>query len=269
MNERIRVMVVDDEPIARRTLRLLIAADPDLELVAECDGVAALERIAEDPPDLLFLDVEMPEIDGFALLEKVGLERVPAVVFVTAYDQHALRAFEVDAADYLLKPFDDQRFAATLRRVKASLAQQRAAAVAAASGSATADAGAPAGAADGSTPDAPLRRLLVPTSERMVVVPVEQIEWIEAADYYVRLHVVSSDRPAGKPLLLRQSLAELERLLDPARFFRLHRSAIANLDRVRELLPSFRGQYVVVLQSGTRVRLGRGRLAELQRRLMR
>lgn len=121
MAKRIRTLIVDDEPIARRTLRLLLASDPDIELVGECDGVEAVALIETSRPDLLFLDVQMPEVDGFQVLERAGIETVPAVVFVTAYGQHALRAFEVDAVDYLLKPFDDERFATTLRRVKSSL----------------------------------------------------------------------------------------------------------------------------------------------------
>ncbi len=248
MARPIRTLVVDDEPIARRTLRLLIAADPELELVADCDALAAVESIERDPPDLLFLDVQMPDLDGFALLERVGVERVPAVVFVTAFQEHALRAFEVDAVDYLLKPFDDARFATTLRRVKAALASQIAA-----GGEPTAGGEAPR----------PLRRLLVRSGERLVLVPVAAIQWIEAADYYVRIHA------GGKSHLLRQTMAELERALDPQTFFRIHRSAIVNLDCVRELVPHFHGEHSVVLHTGTRLRLGRGRLEELQRRLLR
>jgi two-component system, LytTR family, response regulator len=238
MAKRIRTLIVDDEPIARRTLRLLLAGDPDIELVGECDGVEAVAAIEKARPDLLFLDVQMPEVDGFQVLERAGIETVPAVVFVTAYGQHALRAFEVDAVDYLLKPFDDERFAATLRRVKSSL--ERAAEKPA---------------------QRYLRRLVIRTSGRVLLVKVEDIDWIEAADYYARVHL------GGKSYLIRQTMGELEQALDPAVFFRLHRSGIVNLDKIRELVPHFKGEYTAVLQSGASLRMARGRFEELQRRL--
>lgn len=238
MPERIRTLIVDDEPIARRTLRLLLARDPDIELVGECDGVEAVAAIEKSRPDLLFLDVQMPEVDGFQVLERAGIETVPAVVFVTAYGQHALRAFEVDAVDYLLKPFDDERFAATLRRVKSSL-----------------------GRAAEKPVHRHLRRLVIRTAGRVLLVRVEDIDWIEAADYYARVHV------GGKSYLIRQTMGELEQALDPAMFFRLHRSGIVNLDKIRELVPHFKGEYTAVLQSGASLRMARGRFEELQRRL--
>ncbi len=238
MSRPIRTLIVDDEPIARRTLRLLLEKDPEIELVGECDGVEAVAVIEKHRPELLFLDIQMPELDGFQLLERVGIETVPAVVFVTAYGQHALRAFEVDAADYLLKPFDDERFAATLRRVKSSLAQPEEKA-------------------------APryLRRLVIRTSGRVLLVRVQDVDWIEAADYYARVHA------GGKGYLIRQTMAELEQALDPAMFFRLHRSGIVNLDKIRELVPHFKGEYTVVLQNGASLRMAKGRFEELQRRL--
>lgn len=238
MNRRIRTLIVDDEPIARRTLRLLLEKDPEIELVGEHDGVAAVAAIEKSRPDLLFLDIQMPELDGFQLLERIGVETVPAVVFVTAYGQHALRAFDVDAVDYLLKPFDDERFATTLRRVKSLLAQP----------------------AEKAAPRY-LRRLVIRTSSRILLVKVEDIDWIEAADYYARVHV------GGKGYLIRQTMGELEQALDPAMFFRLHRSGIVNLDKIRELVPHFKGEYTAVLQSGASLRMARGRFEELQRRL--
>jgi two-component system, LytTR family, response regulator len=238
MTRRIRTMIVDDEPIARRTLRLLLEKEPDVELVGECDGVEAAAIIAKARPDLLFLDIQMPEVDGFQLLERIGIETVPAIVFVTAYGQHALRAFEVDAVDYLLKPFDDERFAATLRRVKSSLVQ-------------------PAE----KLPQRYLRRLVIRTAGRILLVRVEDVDWIEAADYYARVHT------GGKSYLIRQTMGELEQALDPAMFFRLHRSGIVNLDRIRELVPHFKGDYAVVLHTGASLRMAKGRFEELQRRL--
>lgn len=238
MARRIRTLIVDDEPIARRTLRLLLEADPDVELVGECDGVEAVAAIEALRPDLLFLDVQMPEVDGFQVLEQAGIETVPAVVFVTAYGQHALHAFEVDAVDYLLKPFDDDRFATTLRRVKSSLAPP---------------AESPARRF--------VRRLVIRTGGRILLVKVEDVDWIEAADYYARIHT------GGKGYLIRQTMGELEQALDPALFFRLHRSAIVNLDKIRELVPRFKGEHTAVLQNGASLRMARGRLEELQRRL--
>lgn len=238
MNRRIRTLIVDDEPIARRTLRLLLEKDPEIKLVGECDGVAAVAVIEKSRPDLLFLDIQMPELDGFQLLERIGIETVPAVVFVTAYGQHALRAFDVDAVDYLMKPFDDERFATTLRRVKSLLAQP----------------------AEKTAPRY-LRRLVIRTSSRILLVKVEDIDWIEAADYYARVHV------GGKGYLIRQTMGDLEQALDPAMFFRLHRSGIVNLDKIRELVPHFKGEYTAVLQNGASLRMARGRFEELQRRL--
>lgn len=249
MTDRIRTFVVDDEPIARRTLRLMIAADSELELIGECEALEAAERIPRERPDLLFLDVQMPGLDGFELLERVGVETVPAVVFVTAYDRHALRAFEVAATDFLLKPFDDERLAATLRRVKAELARGR-------------DAGARVAPGAGEAA-VWLRRFVVREVDRLVVVRADDVDWIEAADYYACLHVGEKSR------LLRQPMADLERKLDPAKFVRVHRSAIVNLDRVREIVPNGRGEYEAVLVTGASIRLSRGRLEELERRLER
>jgi two-component system LytT family response regulator len=245
----IRALVVDDEPIARRTLRLLLERDPDIELIADCDSTAAVPIIEEDRPDLLFVDVQMPGLDGFQLLERIGIETVPAVVFVTAFDQHALRAFEVAAVDYLLKPFDDERFAVTMRRVKSALA------------SAPPPAAAREATASGEGLARYARRLVIRQGDRLTIVRVEDVDWIEAADYYACLHV------GAKTHLLRQTMAELERSLDPARFFRLHRSAIVNLERIHELVPHTKGEYAAILEGGASLRVGRGRFEELQRRL--
>ena len=246
MPSPIRALVVDDEPIARRTLRLLLAEDPDVELIGECEATEAARLIPEQRPDLLFLDVQMPELDGFSLLERVGIEAVPAVVFVTAHDRHALRAFDVDAVDFLLKPFDDRRFAEAMRRVKVALAGSR-------------DNVAASGA--GAKPYA--RRFVVRLAGRITVVQAADIDWIEAADYYACLHV------GDKSYLLRQTMHDLEGSLDPAQFFRIHRSAIVNVDRVRDLVPGAGGQSATVCLDGARLRMARGRLSELRRRLAR
>lgn len=233
MPDAIRTLVVDDEPIARRTLELLLAQDPDIEWLGACVALEAERAIAEQRPDLLFLDVEMPELDGFSLLERVGLETVPAVVFVTAFPRHALKAFDVDAVDFLLKPFDDARFAETLRRAKAALVRA---------------------SPDPDTPRHTLR-LVVRHSGRIRVIDVADVDWIEAADYYACLHV------GEQGYLVRQTMTELERSLDPARFFRVHRSSIVNLARVREATADS------VRLDRVKLRMSQGRLEALHRRL--
>jgi two-component system LytT family response regulator len=231
----VKVAIVDDEPLARQIVRLLLANDRELTIVSECSGVDAPELITREKPDILFLDIQMPEVDGFDVLERVGADTVPAVVFVTAYDEYALRAFEVHALDYLLKPFDDRRFYAALSRAKEQVRAR--------------------------SPSAYVRRFLVRTREKVLFLKADDLEWIEAADYYVSLHT------GGKSYLLRQTMAEIERQLDPAKFVRVHRSAIVNLDRVKEMHPLFRGDSVLVLADGTQLRLSRARREEFERRL--
>jgi len=228
-----KVVIVDDEPLARNVVRMLVERDPELTVAGECSGVDAVELIAREKPDILFLDIQMPEVGGFDVLERAGANSVPAVVFVTAYDQYALRAFEVAALDYLLKPFDDARFYAALLRAKEK-ARTR-------------------------TPF--VRRFLVRTRGKVVLVNADDIDWIEAADYYVSIHA------GGRTHLLRETMQELESKLDPERFVRVHRSAIVNIDRVQELHPLFRGDSVVLLRDGTQLRLSRSRREEFERRL--
>jgi two-component system, LytTR family, response regulator len=244
----LRVLIVDDEPLARQTLRLLLAKDTEVEIVGECNGVEAAPIIHREKPDIMFLDVQMPEVGGFELLERVGPDAVPVVVFVTAYDQYALRAFGVHAMDYLLKPFDDGRFAEALRRAKE---QRRRGAI---DDRLTQLLGA-------REPNAYVKRFLVRVREKMVLVRAEDVDWIEAADYYVSLHV------AGKSHLLRETMADLEKQLDPDKFVRVHRSAIVNVERVREMHPMFRGDCTLVLQDGTQLRLSRGRREAFEKTL--
>jgi len=242
------VAVVDDEPLARELVRLLLARDADVAVVAECSGADAAAAIAQARPDIVFLDVQMPEVDGFAVLERVGVDAAPVVVFVTAYGDHALRAFAVHAIDYVLKPIDDARFATALARAKHQALARRAG---------EPDARLAAMLRDGSRWT---KRFLVRTRDRLLVVPTDTIDWVEAADYYATLHA------AGASHLLRETMAELERRLDPERFVRVHRSAIVNLDRVREVRPLFRGDAVLVLAGGAEVRLSRARRREFERR---
>ena len=248
MTEPLRVLVVDDEPLARQALRLLLADDPEVTVVGECSGQDGASVVERTQPDIMFLDVRMPEVDGFDLLERIGIDRAPTVVFVTAYADHALRAFEVHAVDYLLKPIADARFAAALARAKTEAQRRR----------------------SGAGGDARLaallrehtrttRRLLIRDRDRTRVVDVETIDWIEAADYYAEIHA------GGETHLLRETLNELAERLDPQRFFRVHRSAIVHLDRVREIRPLLHGDRELVLADDTRVRLSRTRRAEFER----
>ena len=234
--EQIRALVVDDEPLARSNLKMLLKRDMEIALLGECgSGMEALERIRELDPDLVFLDVQMPECDGFDVLELLGGDVPPAVVFVTAYDQYAIRAFEAGALDYVLKPFDDARFERTLARVKERI---RARGVA-----------------------QPLERIAVKTSGGVRFFAPAEIDWIEAADYYACLHV------GTKSHLLRRSLAELEKDLQKARFCRVHRSAIVNLERVRGLGVSEDGEREVLLDTGAKLRVSRRYRKELEERL--
>ncbi|MGH3111915.1 MAG: LytR/AlgR family response regulator transcription factor [Gaiellaceae bacterium] len=250
---RIRALIVDDEPLARKRIQRLLKEEPDVEVVGECaDGRQAVAAIRRDAPDLVFLDVQMPELDGFGVLEAVGAERMPAVVFVTAYDEHALRAFEVSALDYLMKPFLPERFQRALKRARRQLRSD----------------------AEGGTREKLLEllalvgggrrhldRLLIKNDSRVYFLKAEEIDWIEAAGNYVQLHV-------GKDVhLLRETMARLEAGLDPARFLRIHRSTIVNLDRVKEMHPWFSGELVVLLHDGTQLRLSRGYRGKMEERL--
>ncbi len=257
----IRAAIVDDEPPARERIRWLLRDQPDVVLVGEFeDARSAAEALRQGGADLLFLDVRLPESDGVELLEALGTGAPPQVIFVTAYDHYAVRAFELHATDYLLKPYDPERFYEALERARQALhAAAGARGVAADDVAATDSGGSPARGADGSGQHY-LDRIAVRTGGRIVLVRVEDVDWIEARGNYARLHVAPA-AGAGVPgpvHLVRETMAALEAALDPARFVRIHRSAIVNLERVRELHPLFHGEYVVVLRSGERLTLSRG-----------
>jgi two-component system LytT family response regulator len=224
----IRALVVDDESLARRNLTVLLRADPDIASVAECEsGLEASEEIRKSRPDLVFLDVQMPECGGFDVLELLGSELPPTIIFVTAYDEYALRAFEAGALDYLLKPFDDARFARALSRAKDRLAHYAA------------------------VKPQPAQRLVVKSRGQVLFLNAEAIDWIEAAGYYACLHVGRDTH------IMRRSLAELERDLGDEKFIRIHRSIIVNLERIRSLELQNGGEYEVVLESKARLQLSR------------
>jgi two-component system LytT family response regulator len=252
---RYRAVIVDDEPAARRGVRLLLERDAEIEIVGEAGtGDEAAELMARERPDVAFLDVQMPGGDGFEALAKIDPAGAPAVVFVTAYDEHALRAFEINAVDYLLKPFDDFRFGAALQRAKAAARRRR---------DETMDSRLsklmnylehdPARAAATERAKAkPHDRILVKSSGEIFFLKAEEIDWIEAEGDYMKFHV------AGRAHLMRETMARLEVRLDDRRFIRIHRSTIVNIDRVRKLSPSFAGEYAVVLADVTKLRLSRG-----------
>jgi two-component system LytT family response regulator len=252
----IRTLIVDDEPAARDGMRQLLAADSEIVLTGECaNGREAAAAIRDTSPDLVFLDVQMPELDGFGVLREVGVERAPAVVFVTAFDQYALRAFDVHAIDYLLKPFTDDRFRQSLDRAKQQVRQGQLGDLSRKLAALLDD--------DGPAAARPryLDRLVVKSGGKVTLLPVGEIEWIDAEGDYVRIHV-------GKTWhLLRETMKSLEDQLDGARFVRIHRSTIVNLEKVKELQPFFRGEYVVVLHNGTTLKLSRGYRDNLEARL--
>jgi two-component system, LytTR family, response regulator len=234
---KIRVLIIDDEPLARSNLVVLLGDDPEIGIVGECSsGAEALGEIRVANPDLLFLDVQMPECDGFDVLELLGSDLPPAIVFVTAYDHYALRAFEAGALDYLLKPFDNARFELALSRAKQKirLGRER-------------------------TPR--LDRVAIKNAGELCFVKISEIDWIEAADYYACLHV------GPKSYLLRRTLSDLEEDLDPNEFCRVHRSSIVNLERVRGLRLRQDGEHEVQLDNGATVRLSRRYRKHLQARL--
>jgi len=234
----IRAVVVDDEALARSSVVSLLKSDPDVVSIVECaSGQEALESIRADKPDLLYLDVQMPECDGFDVIELLGREVPPAVIFVTAYDEYALRAFEAGVLDYLLKPFDDARFNRALARAKEKLSALQ--------------------SRRSQLPE----RLIVKNAGQVWFIRVQDIDWIEAADYYVCLHV------GGKSHLLRRSLTDLEESLAPDSFCRIHRSIMVNLNRVNRIEFDTAGEYDVLLEGGKRLKLSRRYRKTLEARL--
>jgi two-component system LytT family response regulator len=252
-----RALIVDDEPLARQRIRLLARDEPDLQILGECaDAADALAAIHRTFPDLLFLDVQMPEMDGFELLRKLPTERLPVVIFTTAYDKHAVRAFEIHALDYLLKPFQPERFKAAINRARQHLANREASS--AASGLLDLLA-----ARQNSSPSFTqyLTRLTAKTDDKVVVIKTADIDSIESAGNYVAVN-------AGKQThILRETLNSLEKQLDPEKFLRVSRSAIVNLDRVKELQPMFKGEHIIVLHNGKRLAMTRGLLRDLEQAL--
>ena len=240
---KIRTLVVDDEPVARARVLSLLRDESDIEVIGECEsGPQALSAIESTSPDLVFLDIQMPQMDGVALARTLG-EAMPAVVFVTAYDEYALRAFEVHALDYVLKPFSAERFKSALMHARQHLSSRRAVGVREAVAAERRD------------------RLMIKSSGRIYFVRIREIDWCEAAGNYVRLHV------GPQTHLVRGTMGHIESQLDPAQFVRVHRSTIVNVDRIQELRSSFNGEYVILLNDKTRLTLSRGYRDGLQTKL--
>jgi two-component system, LytTR family, response regulator len=267
----IRTVLVDDEPLAREGLRVRLSREEDVDIVGEADdGPSAVDTILSLRPDLVFLDVQIPGFDGFDVVARTAATHLPTIVFVTAYDRYALRAFEVHALDYLLKPIAHRRFQEALRRARHEL-DRRGRETASADGTEAESLSAVAdrlrrmlddreSAASTSAPRAPTgvdspryaMRFTVRDGERYVLVRVADVDWAEASANYVRLHV------GPKTFQMRTTMSELERQLDPGQFTRIHRSAIVNLDRIREIRPEWHGEYEVALVTGATLRLSRG-----------
>lgn len=238
--QTIRALIVDDEPLARTMVRKMLE-HREVEILAECEsGIEAIEQIESQTPDLVFLDVQMPEVDGFAVISAIDPDRLPQIIFVTAYDRYALKAFEVHALDYLLKPFDEDRFEAALERARRQIGSER-----------NEDLSQRLLALVREREPRPeyLDRVIIKGSGRVFFLKTEEIDWIEAQGNYVALHTTKDNH------LFRSSLNSLELQLDPKRFRRIHRSTIVNVDSIRELQPWFRGDYLVVLRSGTELKL--------------
>jgi two-component system LytT family response regulator len=259
--KKIKTLIVDDEPLARRTLRDLLVADPEIEIIGECSsGEEAVKFIRRQLPDLLFLDIQMSGMNGFEVLSKIEHEQIPAIVFVTAFDRYALKAFEMHALDYLLKPFTDKRFEEALRQAKTHVELRE---INKLSRSLIDLLGEQAGRETATARRRSfLTRFMVRSGGRVEFIKASDVDWIAADDYYIKLHV------GARSHLLRISMNELEEKLDPKRFMRIHRSTIVNFDRVKELHQNPNGEYVVVLKNGTELKLSRSRREQLEELLM-
>jgi two-component system LytT family response regulator len=252
-NGKIRVLVADDEPLARERLRTLLTREDGLEIIAECpNGIEAIDSIGKLSPDLVFLDIQMPGASGFDVIEAIGPTRMPLVIFVTAFDHYALKAFDVHALDYLLKPFDRDRFHEALVRARQQLERRT---------NGDLERRLLELVQDLKPATQRLERFVIKSGGRVFFVRADEIDWIEAAGNYVKLHV------GAETHLFRETMNSLESRLDPDVFFRIHRSHIVNIERVRELQPWFNGEYVVFLKNGTRLTLSRGYREKLQDRI--
>ena len=249
---KIRALIVDDEPLARKRIKRLLADQADISVIGECgSGRQAIQAIPQACPDLLFLDIQMPEFDGFEVLQSIQLKPLPAIIFITAYDKHALKAFEVNALDYLLKPFKQERFNQALQRARTQLTKP---------GPAEMNPGLVALIDQLQARKNYLDRLMIKSSNRVVFVKAGDVDWIESAANYALLHV------GDKTHVVRETMQALENRLCPKTFQRISRSAIVNLERIKELQPMGKGQYVIILANGKQLTMSRG-IRDLQQAL--
>ena len=240
----IRAVIVDDESLARKNVKRFLATEPDISVIGECGGGGeAINVIQELSPDLLFLDIQMPGIDGFEVLHAIRESKMPIIIFVTAYDQHALKAFEIHALDYLLKPLKQERFKKSIERVRTQMAM---------GDSREITPGLKALIGKIETDQNHVSRFMIKSSNRVVLVKTGEIDWIESAANYALLHV------GDKNYVVRETMQALETKLSPKSFQRISRSAIVNLERIKELQPMGKGQYVIILTNGMRLTMSRG-----------
>ena len=266
MNRKIRALIVDDEALARKALRAMLNDDPEMEVIAECrNGREAVAVIREQSPDIVFIDIQMPEMDGFEVIEEVGAAQMPVTVFVTAYDKHALRAFEAHALDYLLKPFDHDRFNTALQRAKIQVRQQKLSESSENLFSMLQDIKLKS---NDSPPDTdkpahqePIDRVVIKASGRVYFLKVEEIDWVEAEGDYLSLHSGSQTH------LIRETMRNFQAKLDPKKFLRIHRSTIVNIERIKDIRPLFKGEYVITLTNGKRLNSSRSYRHHLQKLL--
>lgn len=268
LNRKIRALIVDDESLAREALLVMLDDDPEIEVIAECrNGREAVKVIREQSPDVVFLDIQMPEMDGFQVVEEVGAMRMPVTIFVTAYDKHALRAFEAHALDYLLKPFDHDRFNTALQRAKTFVRQQKLGEISesllamlqdmklkTAESSTDADNRNSERAAH----KEPIDRVVIKSGGRIYFLKIEEIDWVEGAGDNLSLHSGSQTH------LIRETMGNFHAKLNPQKFLRIHRSTIVNIERIKDIQPLFKGEYIITLTSGVRLKASRGYRRELQ-----
>jgi two-component system LytT family response regulator len=268
LNKKIRALIVDDESLAREALLVMLSDDPEMEVIAECrNGKEAADLIRRESPDIVFLDIQMPEMDGFQVIEEVGVEQMPVTVFVTAFDKHALRAFEAHALDYLLKPFDHDRFNTALQRAKTFIRQQKLGEISQSLFAMLEDLNLKPGQFPAETSNrkpespahqAPADRVVIKAGGRIYFLKTEEIDWVEGAGDYLSLH---SGRQTH---LIRETMGNFHARLAPQKFLRIHRSKIINIERIKDIQPLFKGEYIITLTSGQRLRSSRGYRRELQ-----
>ena len=256
---KIKTIIADDEPLAREKIRNLLAEDPDIELIGECaDGIETVTAIRNQQPDLVFLDVQMPELDGFGVLKALRHSNLPTLIFVTAYDQYALRAFEVHALDYLLKPFDRERFQKALQRAKEHIRKEKSGEVNEKLLTLLQDL---KSEKSNNHERKYLDRLVIKAGGRVTFLKTEEIDWIEAAGNYIRLYIGKDSH------LLRDTMNNIQTKLDPEKFLRIHRSTILKIDRIKELQPWYHGEYVVTLENGKQLTSSRSYRHQLSKLL--